>query len=118
MKKFYNNNTKTLIIPHYYGQKIKNIPKETQIIIFEENFDLYELSLFNHPINSSTIKINNLICGNVNTSSFSNLNNLTHLTFGWFFNQSVDKLPKNLIHLTLGHKFNKTINKLPKKLTH
>jgi hypothetical protein len=41
---------------------------------------------------------------------------LTHLTFGCYFNQSVDKLPETLTHLTLGDKFNKSVNYLPKNI--
>jgi len=47
---------------------------------------------------------------------------LTHLTFGTYFNQSVDnlKLPKSLTHLTFGDNFNQSVDnlKLPESLTH
>jgi hypothetical protein len=42
--------------------------------------------------------------------------NITHLTFGWHFNQLID-LPQNLTHLTFGGNFNQIVN-LPSELTH
>ena len=39
--------------------------------------------------------------------------NLTHLTFGCYFNQEVYNLPKNLTHLTFGFWFNKSVDNLP-----
>ena len=43
---------------------------------------------------------------------------LTHLTFGYYFNQSVDNLPRNLTHLTFGDCFNQSVDNLPSTLTH
>lgn len=47
---------------------------------------------------------------------FNSPSNLTHLTFGCYFNCSV-KLSENLIKLTFGDKFNQHII-LPEKITH
>jgi hypothetical protein len=44
--------------------------------------------------------------------------NLTHLTFGYYFNQQVNNLPKSLIHLTFGYKFNQKVENLPNLITY
>jgi hypothetical protein len=41
---------------------------------------------------------------------------LTHLTFGYKFNQPVDNLPKGLTHLTFGYYFNQPVDNLPKNI--
>jgi len=41
----------------------------------------------------------------------------THLTFGYYFNEAVDNLPKNLTHLTFIKHFNKPVDHLPTNLT-
>jgi hypothetical protein len=43
--------------------------------------------------------------------------NLTHLTLGHNFNQSIDNLPNLITHLTLGYNFNQPIDKLPNSIT-
>jgi hypothetical protein len=43
---------------------------------------------------------------------------ITHLTFGEFFDQPVDKLPDSITHLTLGNEFNNSIDNLPDSITH
>jgi hypothetical protein len=43
---------------------------------------------------------------------------LTHLTFGFYFNQKVDKLPETLTQLCFDTYFNQPIDNLPKSLTH
>jgi hypothetical protein len=90
----YNKETKTLIISCDFNEELKDIPNDTQIIIFE-NKD----SIFNQKVDNLPLK-------------------LTHLTFGAWFNQKVDNLPKNIIHLTFGYYFNKEVDNLPKNLTH
>src|SRR5574343_301966 len=45
-------------------------------------------------------------------------NSITHLTFNYDFDQTVDNLPVTLTHLTFGHKFNQEVNNLPANLTH
>jgi len=44
--------------------------------------------------------------------------NLTHIIFGWFFNQSIDNLPNSLIHITFGNNFNQPFNNSLISLTH
>jgi hypothetical protein len=78
---YYNEETKTLTIPYDFNKELKDIPEETEIIIFSIdclNFSYFDKSVDNLP------------------------NNLTHIIFGYFFNQKVDNLPKNLTHLTFG----------------
>ncbi len=41
---------------------------------------------------------------------------ITHLSFGFHFNDSVDSLPPTITHLTFGHEFNSPVSKLPKSL--
>jgi hypothetical protein len=43
---------------------------------------------------------------------------LTHLTFGVYFNQSVNRLPASLTHLTFGWAFAQPVNHLPASLTY
>ncbi len=89
MIEFYNENTKTLIIPEYFNEELNDVTKETKIIIFENNYDNYKnfngniISKFNQPVNKLPEKI-------------------THLTFRCNFNQKVDNLPLSLTHLTFG----------------
>ena len=45
-------------------------------------------------------------------------NSLTHLKFGKFFNQPVDKLPNSLINLEFGFEFNQSVDNLPNTLTY
>jgi hypothetical protein len=43
---------------------------------------------------------------------------LTHLTFGWNFNQPVYHLPSSLTHLEFRGNFNHPVDRLPSSLTH
>jgi hypothetical protein len=94
LKIWYNNNTKTLIIPHYFNEKINKFFHKTKIIIFYEKYP--NCSIFNQKIDN----LQYCLC-------------LTHLTFGNNFNQKVDNLPKNLTHLTFDRYFNQKIDNLP-----
>ena len=87
LEEYYNKETKTLTIPFNFNEELKDLPLDTEIIIFDEDFDKYEDSLFNCPISDILAP------------------SLTHLTFGTRFNESVDKLPNSLTHLTFGRKF-------------
>ena len=46
------------------------------------------------------------------------LNRLTHLTFGFYFNQPVDSLPQSVTHLTFSYSFNQPVDSLPESVTH
>ena len=95
LKNYYNNETKTLSIPSSFNEELKDIPEETEIIIFEEKHGTS--SKFNKKINTFP-------------------KNLTHLTFGCRFNQNVDNLPAKLTYLTFGIMFNQKIDYLPQSL--
>ena len=47
-------------------------------------------------------------------------NSVTHLTFGWRFNQSIEKgIPNSVTHLTFENNFNQSIEKgIPNSVTH
>jgi hypothetical protein len=87
----YNTDTKTLIISCDFNEELKDIPNDTQIIIFKN-----EYSIFN-------IKVNYLP------------QSLTHIIFGSLIHQKLDKLPKNLTHLTFKDYFDNKVDNLPKK---
>src|SRR6185312_12016836 len=88
---YYNEETKTLALPHDFNEELENLPSDIKVIIFGDRF-------------------NNLV---------DNLpDSITHLIFGFWFNQPVSKLPKTITHLTFGYWFNKTVSKLPNSITH
>ena len=82
LKKYYDDNTNTLILPYKFNKELKNIIFDIEIINFEENTHTY--SVFNHPVDHLP-------------------KNLKKLTFGQSFNQLVDNLPINLERLAFGH---------------
>ena len=86
----YNKKTKTLTIPYYFDEELKNIPEETEIIIFNQNYNKNEYSKFNQLVDNLP-------------------KNITHLTFGCYFNESINKLPKKLTHLKFGWNFENNI---------
>jgi hypothetical protein len=112
----YNKITKTLIISYDFDEELKDIPNDTEIIIFEnENKD----SRFNQKVDNLPENLTHLTFGTEFNQKVDNLpQNLIHLTFRMYFNQKVDKLSKNLTHLILNDLFLKKINNLPKNLTH
>ena len=113
----YNKETKTLIIPEKFNQKLKDIPEGTKIIIFGRNG--YIDTKFNQPINNLPNSITHLTFSNHFNQLVDNLpNSITHLTFGRHFNQSVDELPNSITHLIFGSAFNQSVDNLPKNLTH
>ena len=118
-KKYYNIDTKTLTLPFNFNEELKDLPSDTRIIIFEEDYHTYEYSKFNQSVDNLPTNLSNLTFGFWFNQEVDNLpNNLTHLIFGWHFDQSVDNLPKNLTHLTFGYRFNQKIDNLPQTLTH
>jgi hypothetical protein len=50
MLKYYNNITKTLKIPCEFNEALKDIPDDTEIIIFDENYQYDKYSTFNQEI--------------------------------------------------------------------
>jgi hypothetical protein len=94
MLQYYNNITKTLTIPYEFNEELKDIPDDTEIIIFDEDTKYYKYSKFNQEIKENVLP-----------------NNLHTLTFGWFFNQKIKEnvLPGNLHTLTFSWEFNQVI---------
>ena len=105
LEEYYNKETKTLSIPWNFNEELTDLPFDTKIIIFEEDLSTVQYSKFNH-------KVGHQGCEDVNCPR--NLpNSLTHLTFGFRFNQKVNNLPVNLTHLSLGRDFNQKVDNLP-----
>jgi len=85
-------------------------------------------TFFNIPLSEEIIKeftkIKKITFGKLfNQPVYSLPDNVTHINFGEFFNQSIDisNLPKNLIHLNfLGYfnSFNQKVDNLPNSITH
>jgi hypothetical protein len=103
MLQYYNNITKTLKIPCEFNEVLKDIPDDTEIIIFDEYYQYDKYSTFNQEIKENVLP-----------------NNLHTLTFGSDFNQEIKEnvLPGNLHTLILGYNFNQEIkeNVLPGNL--
>jgi len=95
LEQCYDKETKTLRIPFNINEKLKDLPLNIEIIIFEENDDKNQHSMFDKSVDNLP-------------------SSLKYLTFGSTFNQKVDKLPNSLIYLTFGRYFNQTVNNLPK----
>jgi hypothetical protein len=113
LKKHYNKETKTLHISNGFNEELKDIPKETEIILFSYS------SNFTQSVDNLPENLTHLTFGYWFNQSVDNLPlSLTHLTFGCCFNQLVDNLPKTLTHLTFGYMFNQSVDNLPEKLTH
>ena len=120
-EEYYNAETKTLRFTHDFDEELKDLPTDTQIIIFEENFNKGEYSKFNQIVDNLPNNLIHLTFGYCFYQSVDKLpDSLTHLSFGCYFNKSADNLPKNLTHLTFESdaQFNQSVDKLPKKLTH
>ena len=120
MLNYYNNLTKTLKIPSYFNKTLKNIPNDTEIIIFDAK---NKCSKFNQKIKENVLpdslhtlsfdmKFNQEIKENVLPKS------LHTLILGWIFNQEIKEnvLPDSLYNITFGGYFNQEIKKnvLPK----
>lgn len=89
---YYDKETNTMILPSNYNKEIDSLPSSMTNLVFGEKYNK---------------KINNIL---------SNLNALTHLTFGVCFDQKINELPESLTHLTFGHSFNQKVDNLPKML--
>jgi Leucine-rich repeat (LRR) protein len=121
LNKWYNKKTKTLTIPSSYNEELKGIPKDTQIIIFEnEKNDRYSKSdYFNKKYSSLPYKLNELIFSFYFNKKINNLpKSLIELILNDAFNQKVDYLPQNLTYLTFGYNFNQKVDYLPQNLTY
>jgi hypothetical protein len=103
MLQYYNNITKTLTIPSDFNQELKDIPDDTEIIIFDEDLKNKKYSKFNQEIKE------NVLADSLHT-----------IKFGFSFNQEIKEnvLPDSLHTLTFGRRFNQEIkeNVLPDTL--
>jgi len=138
MLKNYDNTTKTLTIPCEFNQELKDIPDDTEIIIFENDYYKNKYSNFNQEIKKNVLpkslhtikfgyRFNQKIKKNVLPDSLHTIhfgigfnqeikenvlpNNLHTLTFGSHFNQEIKEnvLPYSLHTLTFGFHFNQEI---------
>jgi hypothetical protein len=125
MLKYYNNTTKTLTIPHDFNEKLKDIPDDTKIIIFSQNYKKLEISSFNQEIKENILpnSLHTLTFGiTFNQEIKENVlpNGLYSLTFGSWFMQEIKEnvLPETLHTLTFGEEYNQEIknNVLPNSL--
>jgi hypothetical protein len=125
MLQYYNNITKTLTIPCEFNEELKDIPNDTEIIIFDEDFKNYKYSKFNQEIKENVLpdSLHTLTFGSeFNQEIKENIlpDSLHTLTFGDYFDQEIKEnvLPNNLHTLTFGCCFNQEIieNVLPKSI--
>ena len=119
LEEYYNKETKTLLIPLNFNEKLKDLPLDTEIIIFEkEDFNKGQCSKFNYSIdNKLPSNLRHLTFGYYFNQKVDNLpSKLTHLSFGGLFSQEVDNLPENITHLTFGYWFNQKVDNLPQNL--
>jgi hypothetical protein len=100
MLKYYNNITKTLTIPCEFNEVLKDIPNDTEIIIFDEDYKYYKFSKFNQEIKENVLP-----------------DSLHNIKFGWAFNQEIKEnaLPKSIKNIGLYSHCN-LINNLPLQL--
>ncbi len=84
LEQYYNKETQTLTLPYDFDEELCDLPLDTKVIVFEEDFIKKQYSKFNKPVDYLP-------------------NSITHLSFSWEFNKPVDKLPNSIIHLTFGH---------------
>ena len=116
LEKYYNEETKTLLLPYDFNEELKDLPVGVKIIIFNE--ELYNmLSKFNRPVDNLPHDITHLTFGFYFNKPVNSLPpNLRVITFGDDFNHPVDNLPPNLEVITFGKEFNHSVNNLPKNI--
>ena len=52
-KKYYNTQTKTLTLPFSFYEELKDLLVDTQILLFEENYNRKEYSKFNRRVEAT-----------------------------------------------------------------
>ena len=104
-----------MIIPYFGRIKSELIlpPNLKRLNISVSYIDLNKLGIV-HARNLTHLILSG--SGTTCLEIISQLTNLTHLTFGYHFDQRIDNLPENLIYLCLGSYFNQRIDNLPSKL--
>jgi hypothetical protein len=118
----YNRDTKTLTIDYDFNEELKDIPNDTQIIIFKNK---NKFSKFNKKVDNLPKSLIKIFFGGYFNQKIDYLpQSLTHLSFGYCFNRKVNNfseyflgLPKNLSCLTFNDWFKQKINNFPKNLT-
>jgi len=119
LEEYYDMETKTLRIPFTFKEELKDLPLDTEIIIFDDGYNRSQYSTFNKKIGNLPENLKKITFGYGFNKKVDNLpQNLTHLTFGYRFNKKVDNLPNSLTHLTFGYRFNQKVDNLPSSLTH
>ena len=126
LSKYYNKETKTLLLPCDFNEEIRDCTEEIEIIIFSEYLDNNNYSKFNQPVGNLPKTLTHLTFGFRFNQPVDNLPknliqlffNTSYNQFGNCFNQPVDNLPNTLTHLTFGSSFNQSVDKLPETLTH
>ena len=97
-------------------QKLKNYTNCFITKIYNVN-DLNQLQSLQKQ--RCTTKLTSLTFGYFFNSSIDDLpKSITHLIFGTFFNQNVDNLPNLITHLRFGFEFDQSVNNLPTSITH
>ena len=124
---------------HSFNKSIEKLPKSLALLFFGNCFDKYTYSRTKFYIGQIFKKFNWYTCANsysyfptsliqINFGDFFNhplrfppnhLITLTHLSFGYLFNQNLDDLNNlpNLNYLILGASFNKSLINLPNFIT-
>jgi hypothetical protein len=110
LEQYYNKETQTLTLPYYFNEELCDLPLDTKVIVFEQDCSKNQHSLFERPVGHQG-------CEDMNCPR--NLpNSITHLTFGYRFNQQINNLPNSITHLSFGYAFNQLVNYLPNSITH
>jgi hypothetical protein len=110
-----NKLIKTLVLHDSFNEKIENIPKKLETLIFgiESKFDNSIDSLSN----AKKLKTKILKLGSDFNQPINNLpKNLKVLKLSGDYNQPINNLPKKLKTLVLGSSFNQFIDNLPTSL--
>lgn len=118
------NNLEILNLAYDYNHSIDNLPNNLKILTIGRHFGQASPTSPEPTINKLPKYLEELIFSydslynkHINKQIFDNLNNLTHLTLGGNYNQSIDGiLPQTLKYLKLSEKFNQSINNLPNNL--
>jgi len=114
LDEYYDKETKTVRIPFDLNEELKDLPLDTEIIIFEKNHNKFQHSIFNQPVDNLP---NRLKCVTLGHSFNQKVDNspktLTHLTFGYNFNQEVDNLPSNMEKIKIRRDKQNLIKKIP-----
>ena len=102
---YYNNITKTLTIPYEFNEVLKDIPDDTEIIIFDE-----DININNHVDNNKFSIFNQEIKENVLPPSIKKISLYSHCNL---INNLHLRLEEVCIKFSDDDKYNKEITNLP-----